>query len=161
MSNRCLELVREWLLAVGHRPELFKDLKEGPGLVSIKQGFVAHADRPFDARTSTFVAVDESEFNEEELEHLRGTGAPTIAQCASTHALLWKQSTGKPQLIARVDKRNVLSFFQKHREELAPSSIYRAKLWGRANHTWQLDMFVDGGLLPLFTRVESTTASAG
>lgn len=149
MPNPCLKLVREGLLAVGHRPELFKAVKPGPGLVSIKLGFVAHADRPRDARTSTFVAVDEADVDEEALEHLRGTGAPMIAQCAPTHALLWKQSTGKPQFIARVDKRNVLSFFQKHREALAPSSIYRAKLWGRANPTWQLDMFVDGGLLPL------------
>lgn len=149
MTNACIEQVREGLLSVGHRRERIPSGIAGPGLVSIKQGFVAYADRPFDARTSTFIAVDIAEFNETELSLLQGTGAPVIAQCAPTHVLMWKQSAGKPQFIERVEAPNVLSYFQKHRDELAPEAIYRAKLWGKTNRSWQLDMFVDGGLLPL------------
>lgn len=148
MTNACFERIREGLLSVGHRERFMSNIA-GPGLVSVKQGFVAYADRPFDARTSTFVAVDMGEFDVSALSLLQTTGAPIIAQCASTHALLWKQSAGKATFIERVETQNVLSFFQKHREELAPGAIYRAKLWGRTNPSLQLDMFVDRGLLPL------------
>lgn len=155
--NRGLQLVQEALLDVGHRRDRLVPGVSRPGLSALREGFVAYADRPLDARTSTFVAVDMDDVDEAQLSALQSTGAPIIAQCAPTHVLLWKQATDKPRFIARVETPNIVSYFQKFRNELAPGSIYRAKLWGRTNSAWQLDMFVDGGLLPL---VEETAGEA-
>lgn len=157
MTNAGLQSVREALIHVGYRRERIASGVSGPGIIALREGFVAYADRPFDARTSAIVAVDMGELDERQLSTLRSTGAPIVAQCAATHVLFWRQSTEAPQFIARVDTPNVLSYFQKYRDELAPGSIYRAKLWGRTNRSWQLDMFVDGGLLPL---VEHTAGEA-
>jgi len=62
--------------------------------------------------------------------------------------VFWKQKSEGTTLINRVEKGKIASFFRKHCEELAPESIFRAKVWGRADHTWQRDFFVDSGLLP-------------
>ena len=91
--------------------------------------------------------MDGEKFDESELPLLRPLGAPIIAQCQGDHVLFWKQSAGQTSFIERVSPGKITSFFQKHREELAPGALFRAKVWGRMDKEWQLD-FVDVGLLP-------------
>jgi len=56
-----------------------------------------------------------------------------------------------------VRQPTILSFFgeifkrwvlEQNRDRLAPNAIYRAKIWGRLEHNYQLD-FVDAGFMPL------------
>ena len=149
MTARCLASVRKGLISVKHRQDR---LREGVPLPSDPKRvveMVAYADQPFDARTSTLVAVDGTSVGEHDLPLLRPLGAPVIAQCYRDHALFWKQTAGDPKFIERVAAGKIASFFQAHQEELAPTALYRAKLWGNVDASVRQLTFVDAGLLPL------------
>jgi hypothetical protein len=92
--------------------------------------------------------VNGAEFDEPALSLLKPVGCPVIAQCHRDHVVFWKQYADQVKFIERVPAGRITSFFQAHREELAPDALYRAKVWGRMDQAWQLD-FVDVGLLPV------------
>lgn len=148
MPARSLALIRQGLISVGYRQDSLKDGVPVPAEPARTVGLVAYADQPFDARTSTLAAVDGLAFDEAALPLLRPLGAPLIAQCRADHVLFWKQAPGEPRFVKRVSASKIASFFQEHREELAPTALYRAKVWGRMDEDLQLD-FVDAGLLPV------------
>ena len=131
MSARCLDLVWQGLIAVNYRQNRLRSGVPVPSDQSRKAAWVAYADQPFDARTSTFAAVDGAEFEEDSLPLLRPVGVPVVAQCYPDHVLFWKQTEGVPKFIERVPAGKILSFFQAHREELSPTALYRAKTDGR------------------------------
>lgn len=147
MPTRSLDLVREGLISVEYRQERLKFAVPVPEVPSQKIALVAYSDQPFDARTSA-VAAFEGELDEVGLMKLRPVGAPIVAQCLPDHVLFWKQTPGAPKFLERVSAGKIASFFQKHRHELSPTAIYRAKVWGRMDEAWQSD-FVDVGLLPV------------
>ena len=149
MSARCLDLVWQGLIAVNYRQNRLRSGVPVPSDQSRKAAWVAYADQPFDARTSTFAAVDGAEFDEDSLPLLRPLGVPVVAQCHPDHVLFWKQTEGAPKFIERVPAGKILSFFQAHREELSPTALYRAKVWSRMDENVQQLTFVDAGLLPL------------
>lgn len=149
VSARCLDLVWQGLLSVDYRQDRLKQGVPVPSDPSRKAAWVAYADQPFDARTSTLAAVDGSAFDEDSLKLLRPLGVPVVAQCHPDHVLLWKQTEGAPKFIARVAAGKIASFFQAHHEELSPTALYRAKVWSRMDEKVQQLTFVDAGLLPL------------
>lgn len=149
MPARCLDLVRQGLIAVDHRQDRLRESVPVPAAPSRAANLVAYADQPFDARTSTLAAVDGSTFGEDALHLLRPLGAPVVAQCHSNHVLFWRQTAGEPKFIERVAAGKIASFFQAHREELAPNALYRAKVWSRTDESAQQLTFVDAGLLPV------------
>ncbi len=128
MPARCLAFVRQGLIAVEHRQDRLRDRVPVPGDQSRLADFVAYADHLFDARTSTLATVDGSVFGEDSLSLLRPLGAPVVAQCHSDHVVFWKQTEREPKFIKRVEVGKIASFFQAHREELAPTALYRAKV---------------------------------
>lgn len=149
MPARCLDLVRQGLIAVDYRQDRLRPNVPVPSDPSRTAELVAYADQPFDARTSTLAAVDGWAFGEDALQLLRPLGAPVVAQCHSDHALFWRQTAGEPEFIERVAAGKIASFFQAHREELAPNALYRAKVWSRTDQGAQQLTFVDAGLLPV------------
>lgn len=172
MPARCLDLVRQGLIAVDYRPDRLRSGVPVPSAPSRVADLVAYADQPFDARTSTLAAVDGAAFDEGSLHLLRPLGVPVVAQCHSDHVLFWRQTADEPKFIERVAAGKIASFFQAHREELAPDALYRAKVWSRTDESVQQLTFVDAGLLPvveqsagedlrkLLERVVTTTKTA-
>ncbi|MEZ5386745.1 MAG: N-6 DNA methylase [Prosthecobacter sp.] len=149
MPARCLDLVRQGLLAVDYRQDRLRRDVPVPSAPATTADLVAYADQPFDARTSTLVAVDASSFGEDTIPLLRPLGAPVVAQCHNDHVLFWRQTASAPKFVERVAASKIASFFQAHREELAPNALYRAKVWSRTDETVQQLTFVDAGLLPV------------
>lgn len=149
MPARCLDLVWQGLLSAKHRQDRLKRDVPVPSAPARTADVVAYADQPFDARTSTLAAVDGSMFGEDAIPLLRPLGAPVVAQCHDDHVLFWRQTASKPQFVERVSAGKIASFFQAHREELAPNALYRAKVWSRTDETVQQLTFVDAGLLPV------------
>ncbi len=149
MSARALDLVRQGLIAVDYRQDRLRAGVPVPAAPSRMADLVAYADQPFDARTSTLAAVDGASFDEGSLPLLRPLGAAVVAQCHDDHVLFWRQTAREPKFIERVATGKIASFFQAHREELAPNALYRAKVWSRTDESVQQLTFVDAGLLPV------------
>lgn len=149
MPARALDLVRQGLIAVDYRQDRLRTDVPVPSAPSRVADLVAYADQPFDARTSTLAAVDGAAFDEGSLHLLRPLGVPVVAQCHSDHVLFWRQTVSEPKFIERVAAGKIASFFQAHREELAPNALYRAKVWSRTDESVQQLTFVDAGLLPV------------
>jgi hypothetical protein len=148
MLSPCLALVRDGLLSVGYRPDRLREDVPVPNHPTRKVGLVAYTDQPFDARTSAMAVLDGADFDEESLGLLKPVGSPLIALCHSDHVLFWKQGTEQTSFIDRVAPGKIASFFKKHQDDLAPGALYRAKVWGRMDESWQSE-FIDVGLLPL------------
>jgi N-6 DNA Methylase len=149
MPARCLDLVRQGLIAVNHRQDRLRQNVPLPFDPARVADLVAYSDQPFDARTSTLAAVDALSFGEDTLSQLRPLGAPVVAQCHRDHVLFWRQTANEPKFIERVAAGKIASFFQAHRDELAPNALYRAKVWSRTDESAQQLTFVDAGLLPV------------
>lgn len=149
MPARAIDLVRQGLIAVDYRQDRLRPDVPLPSAPSRVADLVAYADQPFDARTSTLAAVDGTAFDEGSLHLLRPLGVPVVAQCHSDHVLFWRQTANEPKFIERVAAGKIASFFQAHREELAPDALYRAKVWSRTDESVQQLTFVDAGLLPV------------
>jgi len=150
MPAPSLELVRNGLLSVGYRADRLENNVPVPEEPGRKVGLVAYSDQPFDARTSAFAAAETGNIGESGIPLLKPLGAPIIALCEPKHALFWKQAANQnpPEFIERVPSGKIASFFRQNEKALAPDAVYRAKVWGRMDKTWQLD-FVDSGLLPV------------
>jgi type I restriction-modification system DNA methylase subunit len=149
VSALAIDLVRQGLISVHYRQDRLRPNVPVPSTPSCLADLVAYADQPFDARTSTLAAVDGTAFDMGSLHLLRPLGAPVVAQCHSDHVLFWRQTPSEPIFIERVAKGKIASFFQAHREELAPNALYRAKVWSRTDESAQQLTFVDAGLLPV------------
>ena len=148
MFDPCLKPVRDGLLSVKYRKDRLIEHVPVSSDASRSIGLVAYAGQPFDARTSAVAAVDGRLFDEGSLALLKPLGVPVIAQCHSDHAIFWKQTPDRFSFIDRVPAGKIASFFRAHQQKLSPEAIFRAKVWGRMDSSWQLN-FVDAGLLPL------------
>lgn len=151
MPACCLDRVRDGLLAVRFRQDRLRENVPLPTDPSRDIALVAYANEPFDARTSAISVVEGESFPDSDLKFLQPVGSPIIVQCEKDHILLWKQQAEKASFVERVAACKITSFFQEHLEELAPDAIYRAKVWGRMDTSWQSD-FVDIGLLSVVER---------
>ncbi len=109
---------------------------------------VTFAHYPRDARSSCLAFLPQSETLAEDLAPLRELGVPLVFFVGSQRWEMWSLRVDGPRLEKRLDAEKVVRFFETHREEFAPGSVFRAKTWARAEGARQLD-FVDTGLLPL------------
>ncbi len=139
--------VREGLLRVGFREDRLRSdvpLPTGTGRVPL----LAFADQPFDSRTASVAVLQGQQFTDSDIMALRPLGAPIVFACLAGHFQLWVQAADGPRFHCRLNPRELVGFFNQHRAELAPAAIYRAKVWGRIEKSFQLE-FVDAGFLPL------------
>jgi len=79
---------------------------------------------------------------------VRELGAPVLFVIHRGEVQWWSQDVERPRHLGSLDRAELRSFFEEHRDKLAPESIYRAKTRGRFESSYQLD-FVDVGLMPL------------
>jgi hypothetical protein len=93
-------------------------------------------------------ALDQERIEESDIAAIRPLGAPLVFACLPDHYQLWVQGSERPRFHLRLTPREVTVFFNQHRDRLSPDAIYRAKVWGRIEHGYQLD-FVDAGFLPV------------
>lgn len=111
------------------------------------------AHETFDARSACVAGVDADLLAKQSFEELvmsyRGLGAPVLFVCCREELQWWSFTTQRPKFEDKVSTDKVANFFNEHREEFAPESIYRAKTLGRLDPQYQLT-FVDVGLMPLF-----------
>jgi type I restriction-modification system DNA methylase subunit len=142
-----IDSVREGLLRVGFPEDQFRTEVAIPGR-SDRVPLVAFSNQPFDSRTASVAVVLGQQIAESEIASLRPLGAPLVFRCLPNCYEMWKQGVFRPAFHLRLEPQELASFFEHHRRNLAPESIYRAKVWGRLDHSFQLD-FVDTGLLPL------------
>lgn len=104
--------------------------------------------RPFDTRSACFTVMEGFTTPEEDAVACRGFGAPVTFLCVEDQLLWWKQTSGRPEEFARVPIAQLTRFFDEHRDDFAPQTIYRAKTLGRFDQQWQRE-FVDIGLMPV------------
>ena len=71
MAVSTLALVKQGLITARYREDRLRESVPVPNAQERKAGLVAYRDQPFDARTSTLVAVDGAAFSEEDLPLLR------------------------------------------------------------------------------------------
>lgn len=139
--------LRNGLLRVGFREDRLRDDTPVPGS-DTRVPLLAFADHPFDSRTASIAVLDQPRVSESDIASLRSLGAPLVFACLPEYYELWLQGSDRPRFHVRLTTRELNGFFEQHRGQLAPDSIYRAKVWGRLEHSYQLD-FVDVGYLPL------------
>lgn len=109
---------------------------------------VTFAHYPRDARSSCLAFLPDSPTPADDLAPLRELGVPLAFFIGSQRWEMWSLRRNGPRLEERLDAGKVERFFETHREDFAPGSVFRAKTWARAEGARQLD-FVDTGLLPL------------
>lgn len=139
--------IRDGLLKVGFNEERIRPDWPVPDS-NRRVSLLAFADRPFDSRTAAVAVIHGQPAGDSDIASLRPLGAPLVFACLRDHFQFWKQGASRPTFVRRLTLRELPRFFEENRENLAPGSIYRAKVWGRLEHRFQLD-FVDAGLMPL------------
>ena len=108
----------------------------------------AFAHSPHDSRSACIAIVESISDPETDVAACRSLGAPLVFTCGSNELWFWKQRADKPQFVSRIPESTLPRFFDKHRAEFSPESVYRAKTWARFDKYYQLD-FVDIGLMPV------------
>ncbi|MCI0387521.1 MAG: N-6 DNA methylase [Acidobacteria bacterium] len=108
----------------------------------------AFAHSPHDSRSACIAVVESISDPETDVVACRSLGAPLVFMCRSNELWFWKQRADKPQFVSRIPEPTLPRFFEKHRNEFSPESVYRAKTWARFDKYYQLD-FVDVGLMPV------------
>lgn len=142
-----LNPLRRGLMKVGFREDRLRNDFLIPGSQS-RLPLLAFSDQPFDSRTASVAVLEQTSPAEFEVASIRPLGAPLVFTCLPGQYQLWVQGADRPRFHCRLTPGELAGFFDKHREQLAPDAIYRAKVWGRLERNYQLD-FVDAGFLPV------------
>jgi type I restriction-modification system DNA methylase subunit len=121
---------------------------------------VGFAHETFDARDACIAGLDANAGGVEQIQALvasyHGLGAPVVFACRQKELQWWSLITQGPEskeMVCADHKETVCAdhvakFFEEHRNQFSPESIYRAKNLGRLPSQRQL-AFVDVGLMPL------------
>ena len=113
--------------------------------------FVAFAHRPHDARSSCIAFLPESRAPQSKLAGLRELGVPLAFLVGDNTWEMWSLRSDGPKLVRPLLAREVENYFDTHKSEFAPGTIFRAKSWQRVGEFQQLD-FVDSNLLTVLER---------
>jgi len=139
--------LRQGLIRVGFREDRLRNDLPIPGREA-RVPLLAFSDQPFDSRTASVAVFGQQSVVESDIAAVRPVGAPLVFACLPDHYQLWLQGSERPRFHLRLTPGELAGFFEQEREQLAPDAIYRAKVWGRLERSFQLD-FVDVGFLPL------------
>jgi hypothetical protein len=152
--------------ASAHSVAVLKPLLEGCGYsnarlaTDFKVGdatypLVGFASKPWDFDSACIAVIETTGKAEDAARRCRQLGAPIVWVCHNGTVEWWVQHSTTPR---RFDSRPLNRFASLARtrcQDLAPESVYRAKVLGRLPGARQLQLdFVDVGLMPLL-RVEA------
>lgn len=108
----------------------------------------AFAHEPLDAVSACIAVLNSEAEPTATIRRVRELGAPVVFVVHRGKVQWWSQDVARPRHLGTLDRGELRGFFEEHRDQLAPESIYRAKTRGRFESSYQLD-FVDVGLMPL------------
>ena len=111
----------------------------------------AFADKPFDVRSACINVLESAPDVESSVAKVRDTGAPVVFTCHGNRMEWWKQTPIKPEHKATIEGRKLTDFFDQHRDDFAPETIYEGKTRCCLPGETQLH-FVDAGLMPMVER---------
>ena len=124
---------------------LGRDVRVGETHVAELVGF---AHKPHDARSSCVALVVTANATAADMKAYRPLGAPVVFAWNGNRLDWWEQRRGGASLRESVTADKLAAFFDRHRDDLAPGAVYRAKTWGSFDTKYQL-RFVDVGLMPV------------
>lgn len=107
--------------------------------------------RPFDTRSACLSVVETAGEGKAAAARCMGLGAPTAFVCRGSVLEWWGLSADGPRDVRSVPAADLDGFFKAHAAELAPESIYSAKLrrpLGKPDQMW----FFDVSLMPATER---------
>ena len=107
----------------------------------------AFAGKPFDSWSACIAAVNLTGDSKASAANARALGSPTVFVCGHQGVDWWAMGADGPTTHRPIAWENVGGVFREHRDELAPSRIYNAKLQRPSAHSKQL-WFFDVGLMP-------------
>ena len=113
----------------------------------------AFADTPHDARSVCIAVVDAAKNPQAAVAETRSLGAPVVFACLGNTVEWWKQTTSTPMFVERIDGSHVHGFFDQHRKDFSPATIFEGKTRRRLPGQAQLT-FVDAGLMPFVERAD-------
>ncbi len=105
-----------------------------------------------DARDACIAAIDKDLLEEPTFESManecRNIGAPILFICCKKQLQWWRLKRSGVVREETIPAAEVTNFFNIHKEDFSPESIYRAKNLSRVHSEYQLK-FVDKGLMPV------------
>jgi hypothetical protein len=108
---------------------------------------VAFAGRPFDSWSACIAVVNWDGDSKTSAANVRALGASTVFVCSRKRVDWWAMGPGGPTTSRSIEWSHVGDVFREHKDELAPSRIYNAKLQRPSALSRQL-WFFDVGLMP-------------
>ena len=148
-TARTGQLIRRCLRSCSYHDDLI--VPDYPLASDRNLPFVAFAHRPHDARSSCIAFLPESRAPHAELAGLRELGVPLAFLIGDNTWEMWSLRSDGPRLERPLPAREIEKFFDAHKSEFAPGTIFRAKSWKRVGECQQLE-FVDGNLIPMIER---------
>lgn len=114
---------------------------------------LAYCRRPFDVRTAAiaFGVSPSSEQSESVVKGYRDYGSPIVVLSVRENVEIWRQGAENPERKETLPVRQLAAYFDKHKQDLSPQAVYRAKNLGQVNEHYQME-FVDAGLMPFLER---------
>jgi hypothetical protein len=116
----------------------------------------AFAGQPFDSWSACIAAVNLNDDSRESAAKARMLGPSTVFVCGPERVDWWGMGLSGPTTSKSIPWPDVGRVFREHRDELAPSRIYNAKL-GRAGGAASQLWFFDLGLMPAIERDRGQT----
>ena len=107
----------------------------------------AFAGKPFDSWSACIAAVNLSGDSNSSAAAVRSLGASTVFVCGPQGVDWWAMGPDGPTASRQIAWSNVSGVFRQHKDDLAPSRIYNAKLQRPGASASQL-WFFDVGLMP-------------
>ncbi len=117
---------------------------------------VAFAGRPFDSWSACIAAVNLNGDSMASAAKVRVLGASTVFVCGPEGVDWWAMGPGGPKTSKSIAWSNVGGVFHEHKDDLAPSRIYNAKLRRPGSLAKQL-WFFDLGLMPAIEKNRGET----
>lgn len=118
----------------------------------------AFADTPHDARSVCIAVVDAAKDPEAAVAETRPLGAPVVFACHGNVVQWWKQTTSIPIFKEQIESTRVQGFFDHHKDDFSPATIFEGKTRRRLPGQTQLH-FVDAGLMPFVERSDGERLS--
>lgn len=81
----------------------------------------------------------------------RDYGSPIVVLSVRENVEIWRQGAENPERKETLPVRQLAAYFDKHKQDLSPQAVYRAKNLGQVNEHYQME-FVDAGLMPFLER---------
>ncbi len=116
-------------------------------------GAVGFFGEAHNSSTACIAVIENGNANGEHVLSYRSLGSPVVLVCGGEFLQFWHYSGDNAMLKKKTRADKLKNFFEKHKDDFSPRSIYRAKTIGRVEKRYQLQ-FVDLGLMPAIEKQE-------